>query len=41
MMPDDLWTPLSEREIRALVAYLASPTQVPLPATAEKSGEGK
>jgi putative membrane-bound dehydrogenase-like protein len=41
MMPDDLWTPLSEGEIRALVAYLASPTQVPLPAGSEKAGGGK
>ena len=41
MMPDDLWTPLSEREIRSLVAYLASPIQVPLPPTTEKIGEGK
>jgi len=33
MMPDDLWKPLSEHEIRSLVAYLASPAQVALPAT--------
>ena len=33
MMPDDLWTPLSEHEVRSLVAYLASPSQVPMPAT--------
>jgi putative membrane-bound dehydrogenase-like protein len=33
MMPDDLWKPLSEHEIRSLVAYLASPAQVTLPAT--------
>ena len=32
MMPEDLWTPLSEHEVRSLVAYLASPAQVPLPA---------
>jgi len=32
MMPDDLWKPLSEHEIRSLVAYLASPAQVALPA---------
>jgi putative heme-binding domain-containing protein len=32
MMPEDLWTPLSEHEIRSLVAYLASPAQVPMPA---------
>ncbi len=31
MMPDDLWKPLSEHEIRSLVEYLASPRQVPLP----------
>jgi putative heme-binding domain-containing protein len=31
MMPEDLWKPLSDQEIRALVAYLASPDQVPLP----------
>jgi putative membrane-bound dehydrogenase-like protein len=31
MMPDDLWTPLSEHEIRSLVQYLASPAQVALP----------
>jgi putative membrane-bound dehydrogenase-like protein len=29
MMPDDLLKPLSEHEIRSLVAYLASPGQVP------------
>lgn len=28
MMPDDLWKPLSESDVRALVAYLASPAQV-------------
>ena len=31
MMPEDLWKPLSEHEIRSLVSYLASPAQVPLP----------
>ena len=31
MMPEDLWTPLSEHEVRSLVRYLASPAQVPLP----------
>ncbi len=36
MMPEDLWTPLSEHEVRSLVSYLASPAQVPLPA-----GEGR
>jgi putative heme-binding domain-containing protein len=35
MMPDGLWDGLSEREIRALLAYLASPAQVDLPETAE------
>ncbi len=33
MMPEDLWKPLSEFEIRSLVSYLASPAQVPLPPT--------
>ena len=32
MMAEDLWKPLSEHEIRSLVAYLASPAQVALPA---------
>ena len=32
MMPEDLWKPLSQFEIRSLVSYLASPAQVPLPA---------
>ena len=31
MMPEDLWKPLSQFEIRSLVTYLASPAQVPLP----------
>jgi putative heme-binding domain-containing protein len=31
MMPDDLLKPLSEAEVRALIAYLQSPKQVPLP----------
>ncbi|MCI0464186.1 MAG: DUF1080 domain-containing protein [Gemmataceae bacterium] len=35
MMPDDLLTPLKDQEVRSLVAYLTSPTQVPLPATAD------
>ncbi len=35
MMPDDILKPLSPDEIRALVAYLASPAQVPLLATAD------
>ena len=33
MMPEDLWTPLNEQEVRSLVAYLASPGQVPILAT--------
>ena len=37
MMAEDLWKPLSEHEIRSLVAYLASPGQVALPA-AETGG---
>jgi putative heme-binding domain-containing protein len=35
MMPDDIFQPLKEHEIRALVAYLASPAQTPLLATAD------
>jgi putative heme-binding domain-containing protein len=35
MMPEDLWTPLGEHEVRSLVAYLAAPAQVPLLATPE------
>jgi len=35
MMPDDLLKPLADDEIRALVAYLASPAQVPMLATAD------
>lgn len=35
MMPDDLWTALSEHEVRSLVAYLAGPGQVPMLATPE------
>jgi putative membrane-bound dehydrogenase-like protein len=30
MMPDDLWANLSSHEVRSLVAYLASPSQVPV-----------
>ncbi|GIX05571.1 MAG: hypothetical protein KatS3mg114_1440 [Planctomycetaceae bacterium] len=33
MMPDDLVKTMSDQEFRALVAYLASPQQVPLPLT--------
>jgi len=35
MMPDDLWTPLSDFEVVSLVAYLASPSQTPMLATTE------
>ena len=31
VMPEGLWDGLSEAQVRDLVAYLASPTQVPLP----------
>ena len=31
MMPEGLWTPLLDHEVRSLIAYLASPAQVPLP----------
>ncbi|HEX5273628.1 MAG TPA: family 16 glycoside hydrolase, partial [Gemmataceae bacterium] len=37
MMPDDVLKPLSETEIRALVAYLRHPTQVPMLATADNA----
>ena len=35
MMPDDQLKPFTEHEVRSLVAYLASPAQTPLLATAE------
>ena len=35
MMPEGIWTPLSDHEVRSLVAYLASPGQVPMLANAE------
>ncbi|MDG3003630.1 PVC-type heme-binding CxxCH protein [Paludisphaera mucosa] len=35
MMPDDLWTPLNDFEVRSLAAYLASPSQTPMLATTE------
>ena len=35
MMPEDIWTPLTDHEIRSLVAYLASPNQVPMLANPE------
>lgn len=37
MMPDDLLTPLSEDEVRDLVAYLASPMQTPMMATEQNA----
>lgn len=37
MMPDDLIRTMSEAEFRALVAYLASPQQVPLPVTKDNA----
>jgi putative membrane-bound dehydrogenase-like protein len=37
MMPDDLLKPLKEREIRSLIAYLASPAQVSVKATEENA----
>ena len=38
MMPEGLLQPLAEREIRSLVAYLGSPSQVPMLATPENVG---
>ena len=35
MMPEGLWAPLDDHEIRSLVAYLASPVQTPMLATAD------
>lgn len=35
MMPDDILRPLTEKDLRSLVAYLASPVQTPLLATAD------
>ncbi|MDR3634225.1 MAG: DUF1080 domain-containing protein [Isosphaeraceae bacterium] len=37
MMPDDLWKPLADHEVRSLVAYLASPRQAPLLATSDNA----
>jgi putative heme-binding domain-containing protein len=37
MMPEGLWSNLSDDDVRDLVGYLASPSQVPLP----KEGKGK
>jgi putative membrane-bound dehydrogenase-like protein len=38
LMPEDQWNNLSDHEIRSLVAYLASPAQVPILATQENVG---
>jgi len=35
LMPDAQYVPMTERELRSLVAYLASPTQTPIAATAD------
>jgi putative heme-binding domain-containing protein len=40
MMPDGLLQKLSLEQVRDLVAYVAGPTQVPLPAPAEKPAGG-
>ena len=37
MMPDDQLKPFTEHEVRSLVAYLASPVQTPLLATADSA----
>jgi putative heme-binding domain-containing protein len=37
MMPDDLIKPLTDDQVRALVAYLQSPVQVPILATSENA----
>lgn len=39
MMPDDLLKPLSDAEIRALIAYLRNPNQTPILATADNVKE--
>jgi putative membrane-bound dehydrogenase-like protein len=39
MMPEDLLKPLSADDVRALIAYLQSPVQVPMLATAENCKE--
>ena len=38
MMPDDLLKPLTEREVRALVAYVSSSGQTPMAATPDNVG---
>lgn len=37
MMPDDLFKPLSEHQVRSLLTYLASPVQVPMLATVDNA----
>jgi putative heme-binding domain-containing protein len=39
MMPDDQLKPMSDHEVRSLIAYLQSPVQVPILATAETAKE--
>ena len=39
MMPDDLLATLSDHQVRSLIAYLASPAQVPLPEPTEGPGD--
>jgi putative heme-binding domain-containing protein len=41
MMPDGLLAPLSEKELRDLIAYVSGPVQVPLPASTPTPGTGK
>ena len=40
-MPEGLFAKLKDEEVRDLVAYLASPTQVPLPKDATPPPPGK
>ena len=37
MMPEDILKPLSEIEVRSLIAYLAAPAQVPMAATVDNA----
>src|SRR4029077_6705446 len=37
MMPDDQLKPMKDQEVRALIAYLQSPAQIPLLATADNA----
>jgi len=39
MMPEGLFQAMTDHEIRDLVAYLKSPSQVPLPGTEAKVGQ--